>query len=352
MDLLRYLLFPLAIVYGCLVYVRNKLYDLNLFSSVSFPVKTIVVGNLSVGGTGKSPHIEYLVRLLRNDYKIATLSRGYGRKTKEFIIADGNTTSADIGDEPLQFKRKFADIIVAVDAKRVNGINEIIKSYPSTKVILLDDAFQHRAVKAGLSIVLTDYHKLFYTDYIMPMGTLRESKSGIARADIVIVTKCPAHITKDEMTRITNRINAYGILNVYFTYIRYESIVALNKINAMVVGAITKEYSILLIAGIANTEPLEKYVRDKFTDVITEYFPDHYNYSMNDLNRISDLFNSISSSKKIIITTEKDAMRLMDKGIKSATDALPIYYLPIEIDFIDSFKTLFNNQITDYVRTN
>jgi tetraacyldisaccharide 4'-kinase len=332
--------------------VRNKLYDWNILSSTSFPVKTIVVGNLSVGGTGKSPHIEYLVRLLRDDYKIATLSRGYGRKTKEFIIADGNTTSADIGDEPLQFKRKFADIIVAVDAKRVNGIKEIMKRYPSTKVILLDDAFQHRAVKAGLSIVLTDYHKLFYSDYLMPMGTLREGKSGIARADIVIVTKCPAHITRDEMARVTYRINAYGIRNVYFTYIKYESIVALNKINALAVGSINRDYSVLLIAGIANPVPLEKYVRDKFTDVITEYFPDHHDYNMNDMKRIGDLFGSIMNTKKIIITTEKDAMRLMDAGIKSATDTLPIYYLPIEIAFTEPINPLFNNQITDYVRTN
>ena len=277
MKFLRFLLFPFSILYGVIVFIRNKFYDWHLISSTHFEVPTIVVGNISMGGTGKSPHIEYLIRLLQKDFNVATLSRGYGRRTNGFILSDKQSTAKDIGDEPKQFKNKFDEAAVAVDAKRVNGINQLINKVDRLQVILLDDAFQHRAVSAGLSILLTDYNKMYCDDYILPMGNLRESRSVAKRADIIIVTKCPAHLSDEERNKLMEKINATSFQTVYFSYIKYGEVIKLfgNKESEQI-NYLDGQYDVVLLTGIANTQPLEDYLQSKTKSLINMKFPDHH----------------------------------------------------------------------------
>ncbi|MCE3280678.1 MAG: tetraacyldisaccharide 4-kinase [Bacteroidetes bacterium] len=355
MKFIRILAFPLSLLYGAIVAFRNKLYDWKVLTSKQFDLPVISVGNLCVGGTGKTPHIEYLIRLLKSEFYIAALSRGYGRKSSGFILADTQSTAADIGDEPLQFKRKFNNVRVAVDAKRVHGIKELLKNYPSLQCILLDDAFQHRAVMPGLSIVLTDYSKLYVNDLIVPSGTLREFKSGISRAEIIIVTKCPTILLPIERKRLISELKPLPHQKVYFSYIKYGDF---QPISSDMKNPFPKEfyfernYSILLLTGIANTSSLEYYLKDKVKNVERAKYADHHSYTVNDINAIKKIFNNIAPANKIILTTEKDAMRLKSPQFSDALKDLPVFYMPIEIDFHDKDKELFNEQIIHYVRTN
>jgi tetraacyldisaccharide 4'-kinase len=331
------------------------MYDIGIFRSREFDIPIISVGNLCVGGTGKTPHIEYLIRLLKQEFYIATLSRGYGRKTKGFIIADTQSTANDIGDEPLQFKRKFSNVRIAVDAKRVNGINQLKKNYPSLQSILLDDAFQHRAVHPGLSVLLTDYSKLYINDFVMPTGSLREFRKGASRADIIVVTKCPSILLPIERKRLIGELKPMPHQHVYFSYIRYGDFQSINNEQR---NPFTKEfyfernYSILLLTGIANTSPLEYYLKDKVKNLSRAKFPDHHIYTLKDLAGVKKIFNNIANSNKIILTTEKDAMRLKSPEFSEALKELPLFYIPIEIDFHDKDKEQFNEQIMHYVRAN
>jgi len=353
---LRIIAFPLSVLYGLIVTIRNKMYDLGILRSREFDIPVISVGNLCVGGTGKTPHIEYLIRLLKGEFYIATLSRGYGRKTSGFLLADTQSTASDIGDEPLQFKRKYSNVRVAVDANRVNGITQLQKNYPSLQSVLLDDAFQHRAVRPGLSVVLTDYSKLYVNDFVMPTGSLREFKSGVIRADIIIVTKCPSILLPIERKRLLNEIKPMPHQHVYFSYIRYGDFIPLNCDDQK--NPFTKEfyfernYSILLLTGIANTSPLEYYLKDKVKNLQRAKYPDHHRFTQNDLENIKKIFNNIAAPNKIILTTEKDAMRLKGPEYAEAIKDLPVFYIPIEIDFHDKDKEQFNEQITHYVRAN
>lgn len=355
MKFLRIIAFPLSIIYGVLLFLRNKLYDFGIFPSTEFKVLTISVGNLCVGGTGKTPHIEYLVRLLSPEYYIAILSRGYGRKTKDFVLADIKSSASDIGDEPLQFANKFNKAVVAVDAKRVRGVKKILSLFPLVQTILLDDAFQHRAIKPGLSIVLTDFSKLYLNDFVMPTGSLREFRSGIKRADIIIVTKCPEILLPIERKRLMNEINPLPYQNVYFSYIRYGEFLPLQneKLNPFSKAYyFERHYSVLLLTGIANTLPLEYYLKDKVKSIIPVKFPDHHSFTKNDLEDVKKIFDNIASANKIIVTTEKDAMRLKDPDFLDVLSHLPLFYLPIEIEFYEKDKNEFNEQILHYVRTN
>jgi tetraacyldisaccharide 4'-kinase len=352
---IRIAAFPFSLLYGAIVFFRNKLYDWKIFQSSKFDLPVISVGNLCVGGTGKTPHIEYLIRLLKSEFYIAALSRGYGRKSSGFILADTQSTAADIGDEPLQFKRKFNNVRVAVDAKRVHGIKELRKNFPSLQCILLDDAFQHRAVKPGLSIVLTDYSKLYINDFIVPSGSLREFEGGISRAQIIIVTKCPVILLPIERKRLLSELKPLPNQRVYFSFIKYGDF---QPINSEMKNPFTKEfyfernYSILLLTGIANTSSLEYYLKDKVKNIEKAKYADHHSYSLNDITAIKNIFNNIASSNKIILTTEKDAMRLKSPEFSEALRELPVFFMPIEIDFHDKDKELFNEQIIHYVRTN
>lgn len=334
---------------------RNKLYDIGFFTSASFTIPIISVGNLSMGGTGKTPHIEYLIRLLKPEFYIATLSRGYGRKTKDFLLADTQSTANDIGDEPLQFKKKFPKMPVVVDEKRVRGVKKILELFPSIQGVLLDDAFQHRSIKPGLSIVLTDFNKLYIDDHVVPSGTLREFPSGIKRADIIIVSKCPHIPLLIERKGIVDKLNLLPHQKIYFTTISYGELVPLNNKDATLFSKsyyFEKNYSILLVTGIADVKPLEYYLKEQTKTIETINFSDHHQFTQNDLKAIETKFNGLSAINKIIITTEKDAMRLRDKNLLSTLINIPIFYIPIEIKFCDEGEKDFNNYILQYVRSN
>lgn len=337
--------------------MRNKLYDSHLLFSKQFDIPLIIVGNLSVGGTGKSPHIEYLIRLLKSNLNVATLSRGYGRETDEFVLANSNSSAEEIGDEPRQFKNKFPDVEVAVDKSRVNGISKLLKDFPQLNLILLDDAFQHRAVKAGLSILLTDYSNLYRDDYLLPTGTLREFKSGAKRANIIIVTKCLNTITSKERELVLYKINCLPHQKVYFSFITYGEIIPgrlleNGNIKDSQEYALNKKNSVLLLTGIANPKSIEDYLMDKVHHVVNARFADHHQFTKKDMVVILNLFNTIASENKFLVTTEKDWMRLQNSVYINLLNQIPIFYLPIEVDFSDTDKQTFNNQIIQYVRGN
>ena len=341
---------PVSFLYGLITLARNKFFDWGILSSKSYPFPVISVGNLSVGGTGKSPHVEYLIRLLQNDFSIATLSRGYKRKTKGFLLAGDNPDVAQLGDEPCQFARKFTAIEVAVDEKRVNGINTLLKEFPKLDAIILDDAFQHRKVKPGLSILLTDFHKLHSGDYPLPSGTLREFKGGAHRADIVIVTKSSNVLSPITQRNVEESLKLRSNQKIYFSYIEHGKLTALPGLDF---NPTDFRYStILLVTGIANSYPLEVHLM-KYCDNIEKIsFPDHYQYTLKDIDKIVDTYDKIFTKKKIIVTTEKDAMRLMYPGLLNKLKNLPLCYVPIEIIIHKEGRKEFNEQIINYVKEN
>ena len=335
MNLMRKLLFPFAILYGFVSLLRNYLYDTNVFKSKRYAIPIIAVGNLNVGGTGKTPQIEYLIRLLSSHYKVATLSRGYKRKSDGFILADKLTNAEVLGDEPFQFYKKFPTIQVAVDEDRRNGIEKLLAQPKKPDVILLDDAFQHRKVKAGFYILLTAYDDLFCADYILPVGNLRESRNGAKRADLIIVTKCPSTISEVEQNKIKKAI---GIdLPIYFSFIEYEDHVYNNK-NESIPTTDLKSFSKIVLAGIANPKPFFTYLNAQPSEILT--FSDHHNFNDTDIQNIKD-----KSKNKYIITTEKDFVRLEPKILNSQ-----LFYLPIKSAFFNDQDT-FDAIILNYVGT-
>jgi len=340
---LRKILYPLSVLYGEIVGMRNKAFDKGVLHTTSFAIPTIVVGNLNVGGTGKSPQVEYLIRLLKDSYKTAVLSRGYKRKTKDFMVANRNSTALQIGDEPLQFYKKFDDIIVAVDANRVNGINQLSLLSPKPDIVLLDDAFQHRQVQPGFVILLTSFGSLYVDDTVLPAGNLREKKEGAKRAQIIIVTKCPDSLSEIEQFDIAKRLGPELDQTVFFTKIKYEEEVVSESNNLKV--DILKKYKVLLVTGIANPKPLIEFLKEKEIDFIHLKFPDHHNFSEKDLEKIEKDFITVRSDKKIILTTEKDYVRNFSKENKN------VYYLPIRTEFLNHEKD-FNKIILNYVQKN
>ncbi|MES2576309.1 MAG: tetraacyldisaccharide 4'-kinase, partial [Bacteroidota bacterium] len=320
MNLLRKILFPFAILYGLITSIRNFLFDKGILKSYSFDLPVIAVGNLSVGGTGKTPQIEYLIRLLSDKYKIATLSRGYKRQSKGFILAEASSNAKIIGDEPFQFFQKFPSIQVAVDADRKNGIEQLLSQHEKPEVILLDDAFQHRKVKAGFYILLTSYGDLYSDDFMLPTGNLRESRSGAKRANVIIVTKCPFNLSLKQQYDIKNRLKVSEDQEVYFTFIAYEDFIYAEnrKINVNEIQSAAK----LLVAGIAKPEPFFAYLQD--TNDVCLSFPDHHNFTDKDILEIKNL-----AQNNIIITTEKDYVRL-----KGSLPSEQLFYLPIQSSFV------------------
>ena len=368
---IRESLIPLSWLYGGAVRLRNFFFDIGLLKSRTFQVPVIAVGNITVGGTGKTPHVEYLVRLLKEKFQVAVLSRGYKRKTSGFIVADSHSTSSDIGDEPCQMKRKFADITVAVDAKRVRGIQKLTEADDNLDVVLLDDAFQHRYVKPGVNILLVDYHRLIIYDRLLPAGRLREPLSGKNRADIVIVTKCPQQLKPMEFRVITKAMNLYPYQHLYFTTLRYgkpyplfdendnendnvNDNVNLNvndnenvnddlnlnvndnenanedlNLNALMAGS-----NVLLLTGIASPQQLHTDLEAYSSlSMQTLTFADHHNFRAADIRRINDTFAQMSKPA-VIITTEKDATRLSNVSGLSDEVRSNIYVLPVSIRFM------------------
>jgi tetraacyldisaccharide 4'-kinase len=330
--------------------VRNLLFDLGILHSETFDIPVISVGNLSTGGTGKTPHIEYLARLLGESVPTAILSRGYARESKGFILASRESNAKYIGDEPLQFVNKFRDINVAVDEKRVRGIKKLIDKFPDTGLILLDDAFQHRWVKPGISILLTDYHHPYMEDHVIPSGRLREFRSGAKRANVIIVTKTPKVLSPITRRRLEDEIKPLPSQQIFFSFITYGCFIPVNEEQDLTI--LKKLSYILLVTGIANDYPLQEEIRRKCTDLSVIKFPDHHQYEMKDLEKIKQRFNDLPSRKKIILTTEKDMMRLKNPEFSTFLKDLPLFYLPIEIDFHAKDKQGFDKLIKDYVEQN
>jgi tetraacyldisaccharide 4'-kinase len=338
MDVLRKLLFPFAILYGLVTAIRNWLYDRRILRSNAFDIPIIAVGNLSVGGTGKSPQVEYLIRLLSPNYKVAVLSRGYKRSTKGFVLADEKASAETLGDEPFQFFRKFPDILVAVDADRTNGINQLLAHKPD--VILLDDAFQHRKVKAGFYILLTAYNDLYADDFILPMGNLRESRRGANRADIIVVTKCPPALSPAEQKRIREKIKTDARQDLFFSYIDYDDFVY-GENGQLPVEEIRNEHKVLL-AGIAKPKPFFSHLRRE-KDIVLE-FPDHHGFDEKEIETIAE-----KAKGGKIVTTEKDYVRLKSRTIERPNNqTTDLYYLPIRSSFISGTEN-FNQTILNYV---
>lgn len=333
MKILRYILFPVVPIYYVVTWLRNKLYDLGIKSSKSYEFPVICVGNLSVGGTGKTPMIEYLIRLLHNDYKIATLSRGYKRNTKGFFVADTTATASSIGDEPFQFYKKFKNIIVSVDANRQNGIAHLRNLQPQPNVILLDDAFQHRKVKAGFNILLTAYDNLFTDDWLLPTGNLREPKIGANRADTIIVTKCPNNLSESKKKTIVQNIQPLSHQSVFFSHIVYSKLVYNQKGEKPLEDL--KSKPITLVTGIANAEPLVDYLKEKDLNFEHLNFKDHHEFSDTEIQNLK--------SKACMLTTEKDYVRLQPHF----ENEQQLYYLPIEtkIDNDAQFQQLIKNYL-------
>lgn len=333
MNFVRKILFPIVPIYYMVTWFINWFYEKGFFKSKSYNSPIICVGNLSVGGTGKTPMIEYIIRLLKSNYKIATLSRGYKRNTKGFYIADANSSVKQIGDEPFQFHQKFKDIIVSVDKKRQNGITQLLQLKNTPEVILLDDGFQHRKVKAGLNILLTTYNKLYVDDFMLPTGNLREPKAGAKRAQIIIITKCPIDLTDNEEQLIIKKLNPTDYQKVFFSTISYGKEV-ISENNSLELNSLQ---NLTLVTGIANSEPLLHFLKSKSLKFEHLNFKDHHEFSTNDILKLEH--------KELIITTEKDFVKL--KKYQSLKNKL--YYLPIEFVLKKSEK--FDELLNDFVKS-
>ena len=364
MKYLRWLLFPFSLVYGLAVIIRNWCYDSDLFKSWRFEKPVICIGNLDVGGAGKTPMTEYLVRLLKDDYNLATLSRGYGRETKGFIEVGSRKSevgswesgvksqdvvqASQIGDEPAQFAYKFPDITVAVCESRAEGIKNLL---PDHDVILLDDAFQHRAVLAGLNILLFDYNRLDEPHLLLPAGNLREPFSGRWRAQIIIVTKCPVQLTAEERQGVVHKIDPLPYQEMLFTSIAYGQLLDMAGHETGI--AIDKETTVFLLTGIANAGPLVGHLSAIAGEIIHHKYPDHHRFTQKNIAKLAGEYRACASQKKLIVTTEKDARRLEETWLNPASPAdenIPVYVLPIRASFLDSSGSRFDQLITDYVR--
>ncbi|WP_158837227.1 tetraacyldisaccharide 4'-kinase [Polaribacter sp. L3A8] len=337
MKFLRFLLFPFTIIYDVVTSVRNFFFEIGIFKQTSFKIPVIVVGNLSVGGTGKTPQIEYLIRLLKDHFKTAVLSRGYKRKTEGYVLLNDSHSAEDVGDEPLQYFKKFSKIDVAVDANRVAGISKLIKEN-SPEVILLDDAYQHRKVKGSFYILLTKYDDLFTDDFLLPTGNLRESRRGAKRADIILVTKCPISLDKISKNKIENKLKKYH-KKVFFTTISYD-----DKIsgNSDVLMDDLKDYEVLLITGIANPTPLLSFLDENNVKFKHLKFPDHHHFTDKEIAIIKGKYVDLESSNKLILTTEKDYVRL-----ESRLEELS--FLGIQTSFLEEQET-FNAIIKKHIK--
>ncbi len=325
MIIIRILLLPFTILYGFIILFRNLLYRIGIFSRTEFDLPIVCIGNLSAGGTGKTPHIEWLIQHLQNQYKIAVLSRGYKRKTSGYVLADIHATPATIGDEPFQIYRKFPSIPVGVSENRVLGIPDLLADAPETELILMDDGFQHLPLKAGAYVLLTDYNNLFTNDWLLPSGLLREFRSGYKRAKVVIVTKCPDTLDEKTKREIVDKIKPTENQFVLFSSIQYGKLIPLFNQNLPLPSNHT---NLLLVTGIANPDPLIHYLGNSFSVNHTIRYSDHHAYSETDIEKIISLFNSIELPNKSIVCTEKDAVKLRTE---KRLENLPVYYIPIEI---------------------
>ncbi len=326
---MKYLLLPFALIYRCIAVVRNWLFDLGVLKSKAYDVPVIVVGNITVGGTGKTPHVEYLVRMLCSKRRVAVVSRGYGRSTSGFVEVHPESDVRSVGDEPLQIKRKFPDVLVAVDEVRTHAIDHLLAEN-AADTFILDDAFQHRHVRAGLNIVLVDYNRPIFNDLMLPAGRLREPRCGIGRANIVLVTKCPETLSDAERQEFSRKLKLKSEVPVFFTTFGYGQLVPIGNSPAC-----TKHNGVTVIVatGIARPERLYDHLTSAGAKVIGLKFPDHHFFTTDDIDKVITAYQSVESSSKMVIVTEKDAMRLTPE-LTARFSGVPVYYLPIQVEFL------------------
>lgn len=339
----RLFLFPLAIVYGRILSLRNWLYNRKIIGTVTFNLPIICVGNLTVGGTGKSPMVDFLVGFLKNNYPLATLSRGYKRRTSGYILATEQTTAIEIGDEPMQFHLSHPDIAVSVGEKRIEAIPQLLFDRPETKLVILDDAFQHREIVPGFNIILTDYANLYTRDFYLPTGDLRDEKISANRADIIVVTKCPASLTQQQRYEIMQELKPLPHQSVFFTTIQYETpyhIITKEK------TPLSKQHEVLLVCGIANPQPLTDYIHEATKTYDALFYGDHHIYTLENLMEIEERLQYIHDDHKMIVTTEKDAVRLIK--FKDKVAKLPFYVLPIAVQFLFDQEEVFKALVSNY----
>ena len=339
------MLLPLSKIYGFAVGVRNLMFKWHILKQREFPVPVVVVGNISAGGTGKTPHTEYVIDLLRYKYHIGMLSRGYKRKTKGFVLATSRSTPLDIGDEPYQIYQKFGrDISVAVCEDRCTGIEELLRLDPRINLIVLDDAFQHRYVKPTVSIVLTEFNNPVFFDKLLPLGRLREPAKAIYRADMVVVTKCPPQLKAIEYRIFKNNLKLFPYQKLFFSRFNYTSLRPLFpdiRKDAPHMSWLGPDDTVLVLSGIANPKPLVRYLKGFKALIKVKVFPDHHNFNRKDLDAITKRFNELEGKQKIIVTTEKDAVRLINNPYFPHQLKPHIFYQPVDVTFdpmnVDSF---------------
>lgn len=351
----KLLLYPLSWLYGAVVSVRNRMYDLNLLKSKEFDVPVISVGNITVGGTGKTPHVEYLVKLLKDKFEVATLSRGYKRKTKGFLLVGTDSKVAEVGDEPLQMKKRFPDVTVSVCENRVEGVEKLLNpgNGKIPDVVLLDDAFQHRQITPGINILLIDYNRPVKEDHLLPMGWLREKPAQMRRANIIIFTKCPAEVTPIMQRILQKDVVLRPYQSMFFTTLEYGKLNPVFKAKPLDNAFYkAKAHSVLIVTGIAYPKPVHDYLRKICLQTETLNFPDHHSYSDADIQKIMQKFESLPGKNKIIVTTEKDSMRFKD--IMDLPEELKnkLYYLPVVVKFLNNEEKAFNKKILNYVGEN
>ncbi|MDY6409653.1 MAG: tetraacyldisaccharide 4'-kinase [Prevotella sp.] len=346
-------LLPFSWIYGLVVWFRNQLFDIGILKSKDYKIPVIAVGNITVGGAGKTPHVEYLIRLLKDKVKVAVLSRGYKRKSKGFVLADMNSTVEEIGDEPYQMKKKFPDIDVAVDKNRQEGI-ELLTNNTTAKdidVIILDDAYQHRYVKPGINILLVDYHRLLLYDKLLPAGRLREPKESTVRADMVIITKCPTELKPMDYRVITRAMNLYPYQTLLFSTLKYGNLIPVYSGDEQTLDSLNKEVNVLLLTGIASPKQMVIDLKPYAKEIVPLTFRDHHQFSHKDIVKINEKYSSMPSPK-IIVTTEKDMTRLINKDGFSEEVKQNMFMLPIEIEIQLGQEEIFNQKIISYVQKN
>lgn len=346
MQYLRLLLLPFSWLYGVIIRLRNLAYDTGIFSSRSFNIPVISIGNLAAGGAGKSPMAEFIIRLLKDRYRLAVLSRGYGRNTKGYRLVNATDAAIEAGDEPLQFRRKFTGITVAVSEKRVEGIERLQKNHD---VIVLDDAFQHRAVKAGLNILLFDYTRLHDYMLVLPAGNYREPFAGRKRADMIVITKTPEALTMEERALLALRVKPLKHQSLFFSFLRYGNLEPLFSGQEMQLAELNSKVSVFLITGIANPVPLLEKLKGYSCKIKHYDYPDHHPFSTKNIAKLAEDFNGEAAAQKLIITTEKDAQRLKASELAELLSALPVYYLPIRAQIHEPDAQKFDNLIENYV---
>lgn len=350
------LLWPFSILFRLVTAIRNILYDKGFISSEEFRIPVICIGNITVGGTGKTPHAEYIISLLSKEFRVALLSRGYMRKSTGFRYVTPSSSTADSGDEPLQISRKFPDIVVAVDSNRINGIKTILREHPGTEVIILDDGFQHRKVRPGLSILLTDYSRLMTRDKLLPYGRLRESPSQRIRAGVIVVTKTPEGISDAEKKAISTELLTGEKQKVFFSAIYYSSLQPVfenaDPVNLTSGGQNSTDRAAIVVTGIASPDPLINHLGNYFAEIRHMRFPDHHNFTEGNIERIRMTFEGMHLNEKMIITTEKDAVRFREFPNIAGSLKKNMYFIPAGVSFLNNDKPEFDKLILDYARKN